>query len=52
MLGERDLQYLYLCFHLSNILRTRGRYVEAKELDEFTLDRQRRCSAPSTRTRT
>ncbi|WP_433396313.1 FxSxx-COOH system tetratricopeptide repeat protein [Streptomyces sp. CA-146814] len=40
-LGERDLQYLYLCFHLSNILRTRGRYVEAKELDEFTLDRQR-----------
>lgn len=41
MLGERDLQYLYLCFHLSNILRTRGRYVEAKELDEFTLRRQR-----------
>lgn len=40
-LGERDLQYLYLCFHLSNILRTRGRYVEAKELDEFTLLRQR-----------
>ncbi|MEU0162673.1 FxSxx-COOH system tetratricopeptide repeat protein [Streptomyces sp. NPDC006261] len=40
-LGERDLQYLYLCFHLSNILRTRGRYVEAKELDEFTLRRQR-----------
>ncbi|MEE1740937.1 FxSxx-COOH system tetratricopeptide repeat protein [Streptomyces sp. BE147] len=40
-LGERDLQYLYLCFHLSNILRTRGRYVEAKELDELTLQRQR-----------
>ncbi|MGW5294830.1 FxSxx-COOH system tetratricopeptide repeat protein [Streptomyces bacillaris] len=46
MLGERDLQYLYLCFHLSNILRTRGRYVEAKELDEFTLDRQREVLGP------
>ncbi|WP_326602827.1 FxSxx-COOH system tetratricopeptide repeat protein [Streptomyces sp. NBC_01800] len=41
MLGERDLQYLYLCFHLSNIYRSRGRYVEAKELDEITLTRQR-----------
>ncbi|UQA33194.1 MULTISPECIES: FxSxx-COOH system tetratricopeptide repeat protein [unclassified Streptomyces] len=46
MLGERDLQYLYLCFHLSNILRTRGRYVEAKELDEFTLHRQREVLGP------
>ncbi|MGW0790846.1 FxSxx-COOH system tetratricopeptide repeat protein [Streptomyces sp. NPDC002911] len=46
MLGERDLQYLYLCFHLSNILRTRGRYVEAKELDEFTLSRQREVLGP------
>ncbi|MDX3596102.1 FxSxx-COOH system tetratricopeptide repeat protein [Streptomyces sp. ID03-2B] len=45
-LGERDLQYLYLCFHLSNILRTRGRYVEAKELDEFTLERQRAVLGP------
>ncbi|WP_326696746.1 FxSxx-COOH system tetratricopeptide repeat protein [Streptomyces sp. NBC_01754] len=46
MLGERDLQYLYLCFHLSNILRTRGRYVEARELDEFTLRRQREVLGP------
>lgn len=45
-LGERDLQYLYLCFHLSNILRTRGRYVEAKDLDEFTLERQRAVLGP------
>ncbi len=45
-LGERDLQYLYLCFHLSNILRTRGRYVEARELDEFTLERQREVLGP------
>ncbi|MFE4693607.1 FxSxx-COOH system tetratricopeptide repeat protein [Streptomyces sp. NPDC056749] len=46
MLGERDIQYLYLCFHLSNILRTRGRYVEAKELDEFTLALQREVLGP------
>ncbi|MGH8967657.1 MAG: FxSxx-COOH system tetratricopeptide repeat protein, partial [Actinomycetes bacterium] len=45
-LGERDIQYLYLCFHLSNILRTRGRYVEAKELDEFTLRTQREVLGP------
>ncbi|MFD4143260.1 FxSxx-COOH system tetratricopeptide repeat protein [Streptomyces sp. NPDC058572] len=42
MLGNDDLQYLYLRFHLSNILRSQGRYVEAKELDEETLERQRR----------
>ncbi|MFJ3712070.1 FxSxx-COOH system tetratricopeptide repeat protein [Streptomyces sp. NPDC090053] len=40
-LGSNDLQYLYLRFHLSNILRSRGRYVEAMELDEETLRRQR-----------
>ncbi|MFI1101276.1 FxSxx-COOH system tetratricopeptide repeat protein [Streptomyces melanogenes] len=39
-LGPNDLQYLYLRFHLSNILRSRGRYVEAMELDEETLARQ------------
>ncbi|MDF6021991.1 FxSxx-COOH system tetratricopeptide repeat protein [Streptomyces sp. JH34] len=46
MLGNEDLQYLYLCFHLSNILRTRGRFVEAKELDEVTLGRQRKVLGP------
>ncbi|MEU1486103.1 FxSxx-COOH system tetratricopeptide repeat protein [Streptomyces sp. NPDC005752] len=46
MLGNRDLQYLYLCFHLSNIMRTRGRFVEAKELDEVTLGRQREVLGP------
>ncbi|HEY9440931.1 MAG TPA: FxSxx-COOH system tetratricopeptide repeat protein, partial [Streptomyces sp.] len=45
-LGERDLQYLYLCFHISNILRTRGRYVEARQLDELTLERQREVLGP------
>ncbi|MFJ6938434.1 FxSxx-COOH system tetratricopeptide repeat protein [Streptomyces sp. NPDC101132] len=39
-LGDTDLQYLYLRFHLSNILRSQGRFVEAKELDEVTLERQ------------
>lgn len=45
-LGERDIQYLYLCFHLSNIYRSRGRYVEARELDEITLSRQREMLGP------
>ncbi|WP_406098389.1 FxSxx-COOH system tetratricopeptide repeat protein [Streptomyces sp. NBC_01013] len=45
-LGERDIQYLYLCFHLSNIYRSRGRYVEAKELDEITLATQREVLGP------
>ncbi|QGV81389.1 FxSxx-COOH system tetratricopeptide repeat protein [Streptomyces ficellus] len=40
-LGNDDLQYLYLRFHLSNILRSQGRYVEARDLDEVTLERQR-----------
>ncbi|ATW47775.1 FxSxx-COOH system tetratricopeptide repeat protein [Streptomyces peucetius] len=47
MLGNDDRQYLYLRFHLSNILRSQGRYVEAKELDEVTLDRQRAVLGPT-----
>ncbi|MFE9629714.1 FxSxx-COOH system tetratricopeptide repeat protein [Streptomyces sp. NPDC006463] len=46
-LDKDDLQYLYLCFHLSNILRSQGRFVEAKELDEVTLERQRSVLGPS-----
>ncbi|MGW1764755.1 FxSxx-COOH system tetratricopeptide repeat protein [Streptomyces sp. NPDC002073] len=46
-LGDSDLQYLYLRFHLSNILRSQGRYVEAKELDEVTLERQRNALGAS-----
>ncbi|MFI1864970.1 FxSxx-COOH system tetratricopeptide repeat protein [Streptomyces jumonjinensis] len=41
MLGTDDLQYLYLCFHISNLYRSQGRYQEAKALDEETLERQR-----------
>ncbi|MFG3499383.1 FxSxx-COOH system tetratricopeptide repeat protein [Streptomyces sp. NPDC047928] len=47
MLGDDDIQYLYLRFHLSNILRSQGRYVEARELDEVTLERQRAVLGPS-----
>ncbi|MFI5620013.1 FxSxx-COOH system tetratricopeptide repeat protein [Streptomyces sp. NPDC051567] len=46
-LGGDDLQYLYLRFHLSNILRSQGRFVEAMELDEVTLERQRAALGPS-----
>ncbi|WP_030205197.1 FxSxx-COOH system tetratricopeptide repeat protein [Streptomyces sp. NRRL S-87] len=46
-LGDSDLQYLYLRFHLSNILRSQGRFVEAKELDEVTLERQVTALGPS-----
>lgn len=47
LLGNDDPQYLYLRFHLSNILRSQGRFVEAKELDEGTLERQRAVLGPS-----
>ncbi|MFI6643394.1 FxSxx-COOH system tetratricopeptide repeat protein [Streptomyces sp. NPDC050504] len=46
-LGNDDRQYLYLRFHLSNILRSQGRFVEAKDLDELTLERQRRVLGPT-----
>ncbi|WP_406365183.1 FxSxx-COOH system tetratricopeptide repeat protein [Streptomyces sp. NBC_01546] len=47
LLGNDDPQYLYLRFHLSNILRSQGRFVEARELDEVTLERQRAVLGPS-----
>ncbi|MEU5975278.1 FxSxx-COOH system tetratricopeptide repeat protein [Streptomyces sp. NPDC047315] len=47
MLGNNDYQYLYLRFHLSNIMRSQGRYVEAKDLDEVTLERQRKVLGPT-----
>ncbi|MFE7134395.1 FxSxx-COOH system tetratricopeptide repeat protein [Streptomyces sp. NPDC057638] len=47
MLGNENLQYLYLCFHLANIYRTQGRYAQARELDEITLERQRRVLGPT-----
>jgi cellulose biosynthesis protein BcsQ/tetratricopeptide (TPR) repeat protein len=47
MLGNEDYQYLYLRFHISNIYRSQGRYVEARELDEVTLERQRKVLGPT-----
>ncbi|MER6914693.1 FxSxx-COOH system tetratricopeptide repeat protein [Streptomyces sp. NPDC000594] len=46
-LGTDDLQYLYLCFHISNLYRSEGRYKEARALDEETLQRQRRVLGPT-----
>ncbi|WP_406448603.1 FxSxx-COOH system tetratricopeptide repeat protein [Streptomyces sp. NBC_00876] len=45
-LGERDIQYLYLRFHLAGIHRSQGRYAEARELDEITLARQTEVLGP------
>lgn len=47
LLGEDDVQYLYLRAQLANILRSQGRYVEALELNEDVLDRQRRVLGPT-----
>jgi cellulose biosynthesis protein BcsQ/tetratricopeptide (TPR) repeat protein len=40
-LGEDDWQSLYLRFHICNVLRSRGKYIEARELEADTLQRQR-----------
>ncbi|MFI6052126.1 FxSxx-COOH system tetratricopeptide repeat protein [Streptomyces violascens] len=45
-LGCNDIQYLYLRFHISNVCRSQGRYAEALELDEETLERQRVVLGP------
>ncbi|MFG2143723.1 FxSxx-COOH system tetratricopeptide repeat protein [Streptomyces sp. NPDC048696] len=41
-LGADDLQTLAIRFELANALRAQGRYQQALELDEDTLERQRR----------
>ncbi|MGW6457284.1 FxSxx-COOH system tetratricopeptide repeat protein [Streptomyces sp. NPDC055078] len=46
-LGNDDVQYLYLRFHISNIYRSQGRYVEARDFDELTLERQRNVLGPT-----
>ncbi|GGZ73837.1 FxSxx-COOH system tetratricopeptide repeat protein [Streptomyces echinoruber] len=42
LLGEDDVQSLYLEWQLANVLRSQGRYVEAREIDERLRERQRR----------
>ncbi|AZP21527.1 tetratricopeptide repeat protein [Streptomyces aquilus] len=41
-----EAQLLHLRFHIGNVLRTMGKYVEAEELGSETLDRQRALLAP------
>ncbi len=40
-LGTDDQQTLMLRFHIANVMRSQGRFGEARELDEAVLDRQR-----------
>jgi tetratricopeptide (TPR) repeat protein len=47
MLGDDDVQYLYLRCQLANVLRSQGRYVEAREIDEQLLERQREVLGPT-----
>ncbi|GGO50530.1 hypothetical protein GCM10012287_30460 [Streptomyces daqingensis] len=41
LLGEDDVQYLYLRGQLANIQRSMGLYVEARQIDTDLLDRQK-----------
>lgn len=47
ILGEDDVQYLYLRAQLGNVLRSQGRYVEAREINTELLERQKRVLGPS-----
>ncbi|RFU84699.1 TIR domain-containing protein [Streptomyces triticagri] len=47
LLGEDDVQYLYLRCQLANVLRSQGRYIEAREIDTELLERQRRVLGTS-----
>jgi hypothetical protein len=40
-LGPDHQQTLYLRFHIANVLRSRGRFSEARDLDTYVLERQR-----------
>ncbi len=45
-LGKDHPQRLYLRFHIANVLRSQGRFSEARELDAAVLDKQRRRLEP------
>ncbi|MFE0251214.1 FxSxx-COOH system tetratricopeptide repeat protein [Streptomyces sp. NPDC059010] len=47
LLGEDDVQYLYLRCQLASVLRSQGRYVESRAIDEELLERQSRVLGPS-----
>jgi len=46
-LGEDDVQYLYLRCQLANVQRSQGRYVEARDIDQQLLERQKSVLGPS-----
>jgi tetratricopeptide (TPR) repeat protein len=45
-LGPDDLQTLYLQFHIANVLRSQGRFGDARDLDTYVLERQRAVLGP------
>ncbi|MFK0020470.1 FxSxx-COOH system tetratricopeptide repeat protein [Streptomyces sp. NPDC090798] len=47
VLGEDNVQYLYLRSQLANVLRSQGRYEESRAIDMDLLERQRRVLGPS-----
>ena len=40
-LGADHPQTLHLQFHIANVLRSQGRFTEARDLDTYVLERQR-----------
>ncbi|MFJ6812951.1 FxSxx-COOH system tetratricopeptide repeat protein [Streptomyces avermitilis] len=42
LLGEEDVQYLYLRCQLANVMRSQGRYVESRAINTELLEQQRR----------
>jgi transcriptional regulator with XRE-family HTH domain len=40
-LGPNHQQTLHLQFHIANVLRSRGRFTEARDVDTYVLERQR-----------
>jgi tetratricopeptide (TPR) repeat protein/CO dehydrogenase nickel-insertion accessory protein CooC1 len=40
-LGADDVQTLLLRFHIANVLRSKGQFSEARDLDSYVLERQR-----------
>ncbi|MET9404737.1 FxSxx-COOH system tetratricopeptide repeat protein [Streptomyces sp. NPDC002935] len=47
ILGEDDVQYLYLRAQLGNVLRSQGLYVHAREINTELLERQKRVLGDS-----
>jgi CO dehydrogenase nickel-insertion accessory protein CooC1 len=45
-LGPDDAQTLYLQFQIANVLRSEGRFGDARDLDTYVLDRQRVVLGP------